>query len=42
MVVEFDWSVGQILKALRRHKLTDNTMVIVTSDNGATPGDTFP
>jgi len=42
MVIEFDWSVGQILKTLQRHKLTDNTIVIVTSDNGATPGDTFP
>ncbi len=42
MVVEFDWSVGQILKTLQRHKLTENTIVVVTSDNGATPGDTFP
>ncbi len=42
MVLEFDWSVGQILKTLKQHKLTDNTIVIVTSDNGATPGDTFP
>ena len=42
MVIEFDWSVGQILKTLKRHKLTENTIVLVTSDNGATPGDTFP
>jgi arylsulfatase A len=42
MVVEFDWSVGQVLETLRKHRLTDNTIVIVTSDNGATPGDTFP
>jgi arylsulfatase A len=42
MVMEFDWSVGQILKTLQRHKLAENTIVIVTSDNGATPGDTFP
>ncbi|MBT6493648.1 MAG: arylsulfatase, partial [Planctomycetaceae bacterium] len=42
MVIEFDWSVGQILKTLQRHKLTENTIVLVTSDNGATPGDTFP
>jgi arylsulfatase A-like enzyme len=31
---EFDWSVGQVLKALDRLKLTDNTLLIVTSDNG--------
>lgn len=42
MVAEFDWSVGRILTALKRHKLDDNTIVIVTSDNGATPGDPFP
>jgi arylsulfatase A-like enzyme len=33
-VAEFDWSVGQILDTLDRLKLTNDTMVIVTSDNG--------
>jgi arylsulfatase A len=33
-VEELDWSVGQIMKTLRRLQLEDNTMVIVTSDNG--------
>lgn len=33
-VVEFDWAVGQVLTALDRHQLTDNTLVVVTSDNG--------
>ena len=33
-VQEFDWAVGQVLHALDRHKLTDRTLVIVTSDNG--------
>lgn len=33
-VIEHDWSVGQILNALDRHGLADNTLVIVTSDNG--------
>ena len=42
MVVEFDWSVGQILNTLGRLGLAENTIVMVTSDNGATPGDTFP
>lgn len=36
-VVEFDWAVGEVLKALDRHGLTDDTLVVVTSDNGARP-----
>ncbi len=31
---ELDWSVGQILVSLDRLKLTENTLVIFTSDNG--------
>jgi arylsulfatase A-like enzyme len=34
-VLEVDWSVGQILDALARNQLADNTLVIFTSDNGA-------
>jgi arylsulfatase len=34
VVMELDWSVGQILEALRRHGLDENTLVIFTSDNG--------
>ncbi len=34
VVMEIDWSVGQIMEALERHKLTDKTLVIFTSDNG--------
>lgn len=33
-VHEMDWCVGQILTALDRNDLTDNTMVILSSDNG--------
>jgi arylsulfatase A len=33
-VEEVDWSVGQILDALRENKLAENTLVIFTSDNG--------
>lgn len=33
-VEEVDWSVGQILDALREHGLAENTLVIFTSDNG--------
>jgi len=31
---EIDWSVGQVLAKLQEHGLTDNTIVIFTSDNG--------
>jgi arylsulfatase A len=33
-VMELDWSVGQILDALKRNGLDDNTLVLFTSDNG--------
>lgn len=39
MVVEFDWIVGEVVKALKRNKAFDNTLLIITSDNGAVPGD---
>ena len=34
VMMEIDWSVGQILETLRKHKLDKNTLVIFTSDNG--------
>jgi len=33
-IVQADWSVGEILDALDRFRLTDRTIVIFTSDNG--------
>ncbi len=33
-VHSFDWTLGRVLDALDRLKLSDNTLVIVTSDNG--------
>ncbi len=35
-VEEVDWSVGQVLDALRDLKLDDRTLVLFTSDNGGT------
>lgn len=35
-VQEMDWVVGQLLQTLRKHQLLDNTLLIFTSDNGAT------
>jgi len=40
-VLQVDWTVGQILKALKRKGFEDNTLIIFTSDNGATPGADF-
>lgn len=34
VVEEIDWSVGEVLKALRENGLDENTFVIFTSDNG--------
>ena len=34
VIQEIDWSVGQVLDTLKKHKLDDNTLVIFTSDNG--------
>jgi arylsulfatase A-like enzyme len=34
VVMELDWSVGQILDALKRNSIDDNTLVLFTSDNG--------
>lgn len=34
VVMEVDWSVGQILQAVSKNGLDENTLVIFTSDNG--------
>jgi arylsulfatase A-like enzyme len=40
-IAEFDWSVGQILQTLDELGLTDNTLVILTSDNGPVVDDGY-
>ncbi len=40
-LLEADWSVGQILDTLERLKLTNNTLVIFTSDNGPVVDDGY-
>ncbi len=35
-IYEIDWSVGQIMNALKEYGIEDNTIVLFTSDNGAT------
>lgn len=34
VIQELDWSVGQILAALKRHRLDERTLVLFISDNG--------
>ncbi|HWR51526.1 MAG TPA: sulfatase [Bryobacteraceae bacterium] len=34
VVAEIDWSVGEVLAALKRHELDSNTLVLFSSDNG--------
>ena len=33
-MVQFDWSTGEVLKALEEHGFSENTIVIFSSDNG--------
>ena len=42
MVWLVDWAVGQLLSALDRHGLAENTLLIVTSDNGPLRGSLAP
>lgn len=39
MVLEFDWSVNEVIQALKKNNAYDNTLLIITSDNGPRPGD---
>lgn len=34
VIMEIDWAVGEVLEALKRNGLDDNTLVIFSSDNG--------
>ena len=40
-IQELDWSVGEVMKKLDELKLTDNTLVIFTSDNGGVMDDGY-
>lgn len=40
-ILQMDWCVGEILKTLDRLKLTDNTLVIFSSDNGPVVDDGY-
>jgi arylsulfatase A-like enzyme len=40
-ILQLDWCVGEVMKTLDRLKLTDKTMVIITSDNGPVVDDGY-
>jgi arylsulfatase A-like enzyme len=40
-IAELDWCVGQILDTLKRNGLTDNTLVMFSSDNGPVVDDGY-
>jgi arylsulfatase A-like enzyme len=40
-ILEFDWSVGEILKTIDNLKLSNNTLIIVSSDNGPVVDDGY-
>lgn len=41
-IYEIDWSVGEILRALKEQGIDENTMVLFTSDNGPAKGSAKP
>ncbi len=40
-IAEFDWSVGQIIQVLEKNGLLENTIIILTSDNGPVVDDGY-
>ncbi len=40
-IIEFDWSVGEVMKTLERLGLGKNTIIILTSDNGPVVDDGY-
>lgn len=41
VISQLDWSVGQVLAALKRNHLDENTLVVFTSDNGPVVNDGY-
>lgn len=40
-ILQFDWTVGEIVKALKEEGLYDNTVIILSSDNGPVVDDGY-
>ncbi|MFP4090938.1 MAG: sulfatase family protein [Cyclobacteriaceae bacterium] len=39
MVAEVDWTVGEVMRTLQKHGIEDNTLIVLTSDNGSLGGE---
>jgi len=35
VIEELDWSIGEIIKTLEQNNILDNTLIVISSDNGA-------
>ncbi|MCP3931525.1 MAG: sulfatase [Bacteroidetes bacterium] len=42
VIMELDWSVGEIVKALKEEDIYENTLFVFTSDNGPRVGSAIP
>lgn len=42
VISELDWSMGEIVSALRSEEIYENTMIVFTSDNGPRVGSALP
>lgn len=40
-IVQFDWSVGEVIKALEKAGIRENTIIIISSDNGPVVDDGY-
>ena len=40
-ILQFDWTVGEIMKTLKELEIADNTLIILTSDNGSVIDDGY-
>lgn len=40
-ILQFDWSVGEVVRALKEAGIYDNTLIIITSDNGPVVDDGY-
>lgn len=40
-ILQFDWTVGEIMKALKKQGIAENTLIVLTSDNGPVVNDGY-
>ena len=40
-ILQFDWTVGEIMKALKEAGIAENTLIVLTSDNGPVVNDGY-